>query len=136
MSITPVTSTVSDITGIPMATPRLDEKSRGNRDEILGLCRADQVGVVIDDVITTSKSKEEAMAPFLERGVTIWGVIVVVDRGQGGKQALASKGYEFRSVMTIDECLESCRDAGKITSARFDQVMAYLNERREMVGGC
>lgn len=65
--------------------------------------------VIVDDVITTGKSTIEAITRALEGGLEIVKVIVLIDRQEGGKEAIEALGYKVESVITRDEVMELYR---------------------------
>jgi len=55
-------------------------------------------------------------------------VIVLVDRNQGGHQAMAGGGYSLHAVLTIDEIVENLHDTGKLDADMYQTVKTYLEE--------
>jgi orotate phosphoribosyltransferase len=58
---------------------------------------------VLEDVITTGGSTLKAVEKLRERGLSVAGVVVLVDRQEGGAEALAAAGLEVISVFLRDE---------------------------------
>jgi orotate phosphoribosyltransferase len=56
--------------------------------------------LIIEDVITTGASALQAVATVEEAGGQILGVLAVVDRQQGGRQALEAEGLQVVSLTT------------------------------------
>lgn len=54
--------------------------------------------VVVDDVITTGNSTRQACEHLTEAGYRIVGIVALVDREQGGKEALEKKYGAVRAV--------------------------------------
>lgn len=67
--------------------------------------RGDKV-VIVDDVITTGRSTIEAIERVKEEGLEVIKVIALVDRQEGGRQAIESLGYKLDSIITKDEVME------------------------------
>ncbi len=61
--------------------------------------------VIVEDVITTGGSALEAATAVREAGGAISGVLAVVDRGEGGREALETAGYAVRALTTLAELL-------------------------------
>ena len=59
--------------------------------------------VVIEDVITSGGSARKAIEAVTREGGEVLGVLAVVDREQGGKQALEQDGYRVVSLTTATE---------------------------------
>ncbi len=81
--------------------------------------------LLIDDVVTLSKSKKVAAAAVRQVGVEVGGFAVVVDRGQGGVQALKDEGYEVIYVFTLSELLDLYVAENLIAASMRDEVQNY-----------
>lgn len=77
---------------------RKEPKKHGTRNKIENELPEGTKIVVIDDVITTGRSIRDACNEFREAGYQIVGIIALVDRQTGGKEALES---EFGTVITL-----------------------------------
>lgn len=91
-----------------------------------GEYQEDDVVLLIDDVVTTSRSKDEAIVVLEARKLIVRNVLVVVDRGQGGREALARRGYSLHSIFTLDEMLPFYRYCDCIPEEKYKEVMEYL----------
>jgi orotate phosphoribosyltransferase len=88
---------------------RKTAKSHGLMKWIEGnVKRGDRV-VIVDDVITTGKSTIEAINRAREEGLEIVKVIVLIDRQEGGREAVETSGYKLDSIITKDEVMELYR---------------------------
>lgn len=85
---------------------RKEPKGHGTGQWIEGpeLKAGDKVAI-IEDVVTTGGSSLQAIDRVLETcpGAVIVGVYALVDRQDGGREALAARGYPLFSVFTKDE---------------------------------
>jgi orotate phosphoribosyltransferase len=79
---------------------RKEAKQHGTGRLIEGNFAAGQPVVIIEDVITTGASALQAVATVEEAGGQILGVLAVVDRQQGGRQALEAEGLQVVSLTT------------------------------------
>jgi len=73
-------------------TVRKSTKEHGTRQRIEGNFSPGDSVVVIEDVITSGGSARQAIEVLREAGARILGVLAVVDREQGGRQALEAEG--------------------------------------------
>ncbi|MBL9095160.1 MAG: orotate phosphoribosyltransferase [Planctomycetaceae bacterium] len=64
------------------------------------VARGDDV-VIVEDVVTTGGSSLLAIERCLDYGLKVRGVIAIVDRLEGGREAFAAKGYWCKSLFTI-----------------------------------
>lgn len=61
--------------------------------------------VIVDDVITTGQSTIKAIEKATEAGLNIKKVIALIDRQEGGREAIESIGYELSPIITKDEIM-------------------------------
>jgi orotate phosphoribosyltransferase len=85
---------------------RKTAKSHGTMQWIEGnITNGDKV-VIVDDVITTGKSTIEAIARAQEAGLEIVKVITLIDRHEGGKEAIEELGHKLTAVISREEVME------------------------------
>jgi len=84
---------------------RKSEKSHGTGRKIEGFLQPGARVVIVDDVCTTGGSTITAIEAAREAGMTVAGVLCLVDREQGGREKIeaASNGVPFLSVFTATE---------------------------------
>lgn len=130
-----IVSSVSDRTGIPMITPRLDKKPHGTHtsvevpiDGILPTDRGSKVAL-LDDVVSTAGSKLEVIKPLEAVGLEVRDVVVLLDRETGGREQLADKGYLLHSALTLRGTLVHLHGVGLVTSQHYEQSMNFLEGR-------
>ena len=86
-------------------TVRKEAKSHGTGKLIEGPFKAGDRTVVIDDVITTGGSALKAVAAVQEAGGRVVGVLALVDREEGGREAIEAAGVSVVSLVTARELL-------------------------------
>lgn len=59
--------------------------------------------VVLEDVVTTGGSSLKAIEKLQEAGFKVLAVLTVVDRNEGGKEAIEAKGIKFFSLCNLHE---------------------------------
>jgi len=84
-------------------TVRKEAKAHGAARLIEGPFQSGDHVVVVEDVITTGGSAIRAIQAIVESGGTVSGVIAVVDREEGGREALENQGYEVIPLVSISE---------------------------------
>jgi orotate phosphoribosyltransferase len=67
---------------------------------------------VLEDVVTTGGSSLKAVRQLREAGYTVERVVTIVDRQEGGQEAMAAEGLELRSLFLLDEIAAAAREAG------------------------
>ncbi len=86
--------------------------------------------LLIDDLITEADTKREAMELCESAGLKVAGIIVLVDREQGGSEDLKKTGTAFHSVFTLTELLDRYVTKGFIDEKRRDEVLSYIRSDR------
>jgi orotate phosphoribosyltransferase len=86
-------------------TVRKEAKVHGTGKLIEGPFEASDRVVVIEDVITTGGSALKAVEALRAAGATILGVLAVVDREEGGREAIEAAGIQVASIARVGEIL-------------------------------
>jgi orotate phosphoribosyltransferase len=123
---TPLVAVLASITGRPMISPSLEQKSHGTGARIDGVYSKGNTALLIDDLITRAESKLEAIRVLESAGLTVRNVIVLVDREQGGIQELRNRGYDCRAALPLSELLENYKSTGRITNDDYLRTKHYL----------
>lgn len=97
-------SLVSSLEGkpIPGFIVRKEPKGHGTRRWIEGKKNLPDGArvVVVEDVVTTGGSGLSAVEKIEEEGYKVVGLLAVVDREEGAREAITAKGYRFESLFT------------------------------------
>jgi len=132
-----------EIQGVEKAINTIEElsglKTHGITTYADGIIQnGDRIGIV-DDVITTADSKLEArnliMLEAKRRNikVSVTGVYVLIDREQGGKEALQQERIPLYAAFTVTEIMNFLYEAGLIDSKKYETVMAYIVSEKAKV---
>jgi len=97
----------SQLAGLPVRafTVRKEAKTHGTGKLIEGPYRSGDQVVVTEDVITTGGSALRAVEAVRAAGGQVLGVLAVVDREEGGRQAIEAEGLAVTSLATARELL-------------------------------
>jgi orotate phosphoribosyltransferase len=98
-------SMAGDATPIRCYVVRKEAKGHGRGKRIEGNFTPGDSVVVVDDVITTGDSTLKAIAAVEEEGGKVAFVVVLVDREEGGRANIESKGYSVASLFTKTQLL-------------------------------
>lgn len=82
--------------------------------------------IVVDDLITQAGSKIEAIKALEAEGLEIAGVVVLVDREQGGLDQITNAGYRCIAVFKVRDMLDLYLRAQRIDKSTYGEIMAYL----------
>ncbi len=103
--ITAAVVTVAGYRGLPLLgfMVRKDAKDHGAtaKQFVEGPIAAGQEVVIVEDVVTTGGSSLLAIERSEAVGLKVRGVIAIVDRLEGGREAFAARGYKCESLFTI-----------------------------------
>jgi orotate phosphoribosyltransferase len=97
--------------GLPFLIVRGSAKDYGTMNRIEGAYEAGDRVCVIEDVVTTAGALVEAVDALREAGLTVQTAICVVDREQGGHEALGGQGVELQPIFRVSELLETPKSA-------------------------
>ena len=86
-------------------TVRKEAKGHGTGKLIEGPFSSTDRVVVVEDVITTGGSALKAVEALRAAGATIVGVLAVVDREEGGREAIEAAGLQVASIARVSEIL-------------------------------
>ena len=92
----------SALAGTPVRafTVRKEPKAHGTGRQIEGPFRAGDHVAVIEDVITTGGSALRAIVAVEREGGIVSGVLALVDREEGGREAIEARGVPVLSLAT------------------------------------
>ncbi len=85
---------------------RKEVKKHGTQKSIEGNFKNGDRVVIVEDVMTTGGSLLNAVEAVEESGGTVKAVLVIVDRQQGGREAIEKRGYTFKALFDIEEFLD------------------------------
>jgi len=123
----PIGTAVALETGYPLIYPRRRAKSYGTQRLVEGEYAAGDRVVVLDDLITSGDSKLEAIEPLETEGMVVEDVVVLIDREQGGAEALADQGYRLHALFTLRELVEALAQEGKSSSEEERRVLDFCS---------
>lgn len=84
-------------------TVRKEAKAHGTGKQIEGPFLPTDRVVVVEDVITTGGSALKAVDAITTAGGKVVGVLALVDREEGGREAIEAKGLSVRSLVTASQ---------------------------------
>ena len=90
-------------------TVRKEPKRHGTGKLVEGPFRSGDRVVIVEDVITTGGSALKAAAALSAAGGHILGVIALVDREEGGREAIETAGYRVISLVRASDVLPLVR---------------------------
>jgi orotate phosphoribosyltransferase len=82
---------------------RKEPKKHGTMLWVEGNVKKGDSVVIIEDVITTGGSTIKAIDRAKKCGLKVKGVVVLIDRQEGGKEAIESRGVQVKVLLTKEE---------------------------------
>lgn len=103
----PLATCISLDQDLPMLICRKEAKDYGTKKQVEGVFKKGQNCLIIEDVVTTAGSVLKTIDVLEAQGLHVTEVVVLVDRQQGGREALEKKGYHLHSVFTLSELIQT-----------------------------
>jgi len=97
----PLVSTASMASGIPCLFIRNAKKDYGTAKMHEGALEAGDKVLILEDVATTGGQVIEAAKTIEEQGAEVVGIIAVIDRLEGAREAVEAAGYGFDALFTV-----------------------------------
>jgi orotate phosphoribosyltransferase len=107
-----LTASTSMASGLPFIIVRGETKGYGTGNRIEGPYDAGEVVCLVEDVVTSGGALVEAVAALREAGLVVRAAVCVVDREEGGSDALARTGVRLRTLYRAADLLAVRQGAG------------------------
>ncbi|RKX83030.1 MAG: orotate phosphoribosyltransferase [Spirochaetes bacterium] len=118
ISAIPVASLVSLKLGKPLIYPRLTVKDHGTGKKIEGNYIPGEKVVLIDDVISTGKSKMESIRVLKTAGLKVSDMAVLVNRGEKLNSELVKSGIKLHSYADINELIGTAKQVNNTPKSK------------------
>jgi orotate phosphoribosyltransferase len=128
----PLATALAALYAAPIPVARLSKEETGGTRRVWAGASPDPLlnpaskVLLVDDLITQAATKLEAIAAVESTGASVQGLILVVDREQGGAEQLRQAGYPVHAALTLSELLDHYVATGRIASSKADQVIGYI----------
>ncbi|HQD44887.1 MAG TPA: orotidine-5'-phosphate decarboxylase [Kaistella sp.] len=122
----PMATAMSLESYIPLIMKRKEAKQHGTKKLIEGIFTKGQNCLLVEDVITSGKSLLETIPEIENEGITVSDIVVVLDRQQGGKELLESKGYHVHTLFTISEVCKMLKEEGLLMDDEIERINDFL----------
>ncbi|MGH1519482.1 orotidine-5'-phosphate decarboxylase [Chryseobacterium sp. JK1] len=122
----PMATAMSLESYIPLIIKRKEAKSYGTKKLIEGIYQKGQNCLLVEDVITSGKSLLETIPEIEQEDLKVSDIVVVLDREQGGKQLLESKGYRVHTLFNISEVCDILQENGELSDEEVKRIQDFL----------
>jgi orotate phosphoribosyltransferase len=104
-------ASASMASGLPFIIVRGETKEYGTERRIEGTFERGELVCLVEDVVTSGGALGEAVSALRNEGLVVRNAVCVVDREEGGSDALARLGVRLRSLFRAGELLEMRKTA-------------------------
>ncbi len=122
----PIGTAVGLMFGWSLVYPRKEVKTYGTGASVEGVYFPKETVVMLDDVLTTGRSKQEALHRLQQAGLQVHDVVVLIDREAGGRQTLEAQGLRVHAVFTLRELLDLWQQFRLVPVERLTAVRNWL----------
>jgi orotate phosphoribosyltransferase len=98
---------------LPFIIVRGETKEYGTANRVEGPFEAGELVCLVEDVVTSGGALAEAVEALRSAGLVVRNAVCVVDREEGGSDALARLGVRLRALFRAGELLEMRKTAAK-----------------------
>jgi len=126
----PLATCISLDHNIPMVIRRREAKDYGTKQMIEGVYAKGDTCLIVEDVVTSGGSVYETAVELNKVQVIVKDAVVLLDRGQGGKERLMVDNIKLHSVLEIAYVLDVLVESKKITRRTFDAVHKFINDNQ------
>ncbi len=84
---------------------RKEAKAHGMGRQVEGPVEPGMRCIIVEDVVTSGGSALQAAAAATQFGLEVIGVMAVIDRLEGGREAIEAAGYRLTSLLDIQDFL-------------------------------
>ena len=82
---------------------RKEAKQHGTGQQVEGPVRAGMEAVIVEDVVTSGGSALKAVDAAVHFGLKVQRVLAVVDRLEGGREAIEAAGLKLQTLVTVKD---------------------------------
>ncbi len=129
----PMATTMSLTSNIPLIIKRKENKGYGTKKMVEGVFQEGQSCLLVEDVITSGKSLLETIDQVEREGLVVNDLVVVLDREQGGVDKLKERGYQVKTLFTINEVIDILHKFHRLNDNELKKIKDFLNNPPEEV---
>lgn len=115
--------------GVSVPMIYIHPPSTQKADVIEGAYVRGQSCLIIDDLITGGGSILQTAATLTEAGLVVRDAVTLIDRQEGGQEALKAAGINLVSILRLDQIATHLMAAGRISEDDYRRTMNYIEAR-------
>lgn len=128
MAALPLATAVSLETGVPMIYPRISAKDHGTGNRIEGEFRPGDRVLLLDDLITSGKSKLEAVEVLRSEGLVVSDLVVLLERSNTARSDIEAAGIRVHAYAHVLELFATCRQMGVIDEPAEQAMRDFIEQ--------
>ncbi len=121
----PLATALSLETGVPMIYPRINKKGHGTGNLIEGNWEKGDRVLLLDDLITTGKSKVEAVEILREAGLVVEDLVVLLERGVQGRKDMEAIDIRLHAFAPVEKLFQRCFELDLIDAKKKQELLDY-----------
>jgi orotate phosphoribosyltransferase len=99
--------------GLPFLIVRKEAKDYGTAKRLEGAFEEGDLVCLVEDVVTSGGAAVQSTEALRGAGLEVRNAVCVVDREEGGVEALAGEGVHLRALFRVSELAEAPKSAAK-----------------------
>jgi orotate phosphoribosyltransferase len=99
--------------GLPFVIVRKTAKQYGTSNRVEGAYEPGEIVCVVEDIVTSGGALLESVDALRAAGLTVRTAVCVVDREEGGVDALGRHGVRLHRLFSASDLLAAVKDAAK-----------------------
>ena len=108
-----LTAAASLASGLPFLIVRKEAKDYGTAKRLEGAFEEGELVCLVEDVVTSGGAAVQSAEALRAAGLKVRNAVCVVDREEGGVEALAGEGVHLRALFRVSELAEAPKSAAK-----------------------
>jgi orotate phosphoribosyltransferase len=93
--------------GLPFLIVRKEAKAYGTANRLEGIFEQGERVCLVEDVVTSAGAALEAVEALRDAGLEVETAVCVLDREEGGSEAMSKKGVRLQALYRASELVES-----------------------------
>lgn len=123
-------SAISVADNVPMLVKRKERKKYGTKRLVEGSQKPGDKIVLIEDVVSSGASLLETIEDLGNEQLGVAGILVVIDREQGGTDLLKATGYNVQSIFTVTQLLDLLVEVGRLDEETAQKVKDFIQSHQ------
>jgi orotate phosphoribosyltransferase len=115
----------------PFLYIRKGVRRHGRERRIEGVIAPGNRILLVDDLITTGLSLQNAAKAIVGEGGVVTDAVVLLDRQEGGKERLAKKGIKVHTLLNITEIANMLRELGTIDEEQLRTILRQIKTEQK-----